>query len=233
MDIVKVMKDGVVVLKNNPVILVPPTIVSLIMSLLVMLLVESGMITLPTGDGWKAPFSVPMMNGTLALTVLGMMFGLFVHGMTVGMARDALDNGSTSLGKGLEIAMDRFYHLTVALISVMALVFAGSLIFVVPGVIAAFLLMFTFVVIIVDNSGPLSGMKRSFDIVKSRLLEALLFFVVMLLTGIAFGIADIILSMMPVIGPALDILLSGALAGYVSVVMVLAYRRMTSPVVLQ
>ncbi len=230
MGIAQIMKDGLGVLRNNPVILLPSAVLSLVMSLLAALLVESGLIAIPTVD---EAFSGTMTSGVLALTLLGMMLGLFVHGMTLGMARDAVAGGRASLRGGLETAADRFYPLTIALLLGGALVFAGSLFFVVPGLLAAFLLMFTFVAIVADNAGPLPGMRRSLDTVKAHMGEALLLFLCLLLSALIFVVIDIALSLIPVIGQLLDILLSGVMAGYISIVLVLAYGRMRPAAVSQ
>jgi hypothetical protein len=236
MDITGIFKNGIEVSKKNYIIFVPTIAVMLIMFVLSLSLIGGGIATMGLmGGGMRSPAGMmsafgAMMAGAFLISIIGIILGLFAHGMTIGMAKEAIDTGSTSLGSGINIAISRFVPLLIAAIVVGIIVTIGLLLLIIPGLIAAFLLMFTFAAIIVDNIGAIEAMKKSFEIVKSHLSDAIILFIALIVVGVIFTIANMILNVIPLLGQLLGMILMGIFAGYISVVIVMAYRELTAPV---
>lgn len=236
MDITGVFKNGIEVSKKNYIIFVPSIAVMVIMFVLSLILIGGGMASMGLmGGGIRSPGAMmpafgAMMIGAFLVGIIAMILELFAHGMTVGMAKEAIDTGSTSLNNGINIAISRFVPLLVAAIIVSIIVTIGFMLLIIPGLIAAFLFMFTFVAIVVDNMGAVEAMKKSIEVIKSRLSDAIILFIVLIVVGVIFIIANMILNVIPLLGQLLGMILMGIFGGYISVVIVMAYRELTAPV---
>ncbi|MFA5354407.1 MAG: hypothetical protein WC291_09265, partial [Thermodesulfovibrionales bacterium] len=117
MEIVSVLKEAVEVVKKNPIIFVPIITLSVVVTLLTFLLLGGSMVSMGMmGGSISSPDRMSSAIGAMAgvAFVLGIISGvlwLFVHGMTVAMAQEAVGTGSTNVSDGINIAKDRFFHL--------------------------------------------------------------------------------------------------------------------------
>lgn len=236
MDIIGIFKNGIEVSKKNYIIFVPSIAVMVIMFVVSLILIGGGMASMGLmSGGMRLPGAMmpafgAMMIGAFLVGIIAMILELFAHGMTVGMAKEAIDTGSTSLSNGINIAVSRFVPLLIAAIVVGIIVTIGLLLLIIPGLIAAFLFMFTFVAIVVDNMGAVEAMKKSFEVIKSQLSDAIILFITLIVVGVIFTIANMILNVIPLLGQLLGMILMGIFGGYISVVIVMAYRELTAPV---
>ncbi len=230
MDIVGIFKEGVEVSKKNYIIFVPTVAVSVVVGVLMLVLVGAGFMSAGLAGGMHVGAVLPllgaMVGGIAVVVVIGMMLGLVAHGMTVGMAKEALDTGSTSFQSGLSIALSRLGQLIAASALVGILVSIGFMLLIVPGLVASFFLMFTFVSVIVDNAGPVEAMKKSYEIVRTNLNDAVVFYIAMIAVGAVFFIANVILGVIPILGQIAGVALMGVFGGYASVVIVKVYTEM-------
>jgi uncharacterized membrane protein len=167
---------------------------------------------------------------TALLSIVGMIAGLVAHGMTVAMAQEALATGTTSLNTGLAVVSSRFVQLFVAAVLVGLAVAIGMMLLVIPGIIAAILFMFTFVIIIADNIPAVDAMKKSFELVKSNLGDLVILFIAMIGIGIVISIAGMIFRVIPVVGQLAGSILTGILWGYMTIVIVKVYKGLTPQV---
>lgn len=232
MDIAGILKEGYELCRKNTVLFVPPVAALVIAMALTLVVMGGGMHFMEDAGSSMPPESMAtsssgLIGGALLVSILGAVIGILAHGVTVAMALEAVSDGKTSVKAGLDAAKARMAPLLIAAILVGLLVMTGTMLLVVPGIVAAFFLMFTFVVVMTGNSGAVDSMKGSFMLVKSRLGEALMLFAAMFFAGIAFGVANMALNIIPIIGQLAGILLMGIFSGYASVVMVLAYRKLT------
>jgi uncharacterized membrane protein len=101
---------------------------------------------------------------------------------------------------------------------------------VIPGIIAAVLFMFTFVIIIADNIPAVDAMKKSFELVKSNLGDLVILFIAMIGIGLVISIVNMMLRIIPVVGPLAGSLLMGVLWGYMTIVIVKVYKGLTTKV---
>lgn len=233
MDIVGILKESVDTVKNNFIIIIPTVIVSIIIAFLSILLIGGSIASMAVIGGGKIDNTAAMMEAAsglmgiaLVLGLISMVLGTISHGVVIAMAKEAIDTGKTSINSGINSAIDKIGHLIIAAILVSIIVMIGGFLFVLPGLIATFLLMFTFVGIIVNNYSAIEAMKRSFEIVKTNLKDSVVLFLVVIVIGFLFAIASSIFNIIPILGQLIGMALMGLFWGYISIVLVKAYDEM-------
>lgn len=235
MDIGGTFRDSLEVAKKNPLVFVPAVAVGLVMAVLTMAVIGGAMTTAGMMGGMGSPAgamgAVGAAMGLAALLgIVGMIAGLVAHGMTVAMAQEAIATGTTTLGTGLSVVSSRLVQLIVAAVLVGLAVSIGMLLLVIPGIIAAILFMFTFVIIIADNVPAVDAMKKSFELVKSNLGDLAILFIAMIGIGIVVSIVSRLFGIIPVVGQLAGSFLSGILWGYMTIVVVKVYGELTARV---
>lgn len=236
MDIAGTFKESIEVAKKSPLIFVPTVAVGLVMAVLSMAIIGGAMTTAGMmggmGSSAGAMGAVGAAMGLAALlSIVGMVAGLIAHGMTVAMAQEAIATGTTTLNTGISVVTSRLVQLVVAAVLVGLAVAIGMMLLVIPGIIAAILFMFTFVIIIADNITAVDAMKKSFELVKSNLGDLVILFIAMIGIGIVISIVNMIFRVIPVVGPLAGSLLMGILWGYMTIVIVKVYKGLTTKVI--
>jgi hypothetical protein len=207
MDTGKVISEAAALLTRNPVMVVPTMIAALVFAAISIAALEA------FGAEGAMAFAGPV----------GIAVNLFAQGVTMAMAREAMEKGATGLGTGTRAASGNFPSFLGAALVMSAAISVGLALFVFPGVVAVFLLMFTFPSIVVDGLGAHEAIKRGFGVIRENLKKAALLFAVLVGVSFLFGIVNILFRTVPVMGPAISIFLSGIFGGYIAVVMVRAY----------
>ncbi len=233
MDIVVTLKESIEVAKKNPLIFVPTVAAGLVMAVLTMALIGGAMTTAGMAGGMGSPAgamgAVGAALGLAALLgIVGMIAGLVAHGMAVAMAQEALATGTSTLNAGLQIAISRLAQLVVAAVLVGLAVAIGTMLLVIPGIIAGILFMFTFVIVIADNISAVDAMKKSFELVKSNIGDLVIFIIAAIGIGIVVSIVNMILNKVPVLGHLASSILTGILWGYMTIVIVKVYTGLTT-----
>jgi hypothetical protein len=100
---------------------------------------------------------------------------------------------------------------------------AGFMMLLIPGLAAAFLLIFAFPSIVVDGAGPLESLRYSYRLVLSNLKDSFTLFVFIFTIGLMFGMANLAVSGIEVLGQLLGVVISGIFGGYASVVILKTY----------
>lgn len=225
MDVVGVFRESFEVSKKNYVVFAPAVAAMVLMFVLTLLLAGAAA---GVGYAGRANGTMPTMGAmagsAMLLGIIGMVVSLFAHGMMVAMAKEAIDTGATSFNSGMETAKARFVPLLIGSILVGIIVMIGAMLLVIPGLIAGFLLMFTFVLIVVEKSEPFEAIKKSFALVKAHLGDSILFIVGAIVIGIVFGIVRAILGVIPFLGQLVGMLLLAVVEGYLSVALVRFYK---------
>lgn len=207
MDIGKVVSEAAALLTKNPVLAVPTVIAAFIFAAL----------SMAASRAFGADDIMALVGP------VGMMVNLFAQGVTMAMAREALQKGATGLGTGTRAASANLSLFLGAALIMSVVISVGLALFVIPGVIAVFFLMFTFPSIVVEGLGPLEAIKRGFAVVRANLKSAALLFVVLVAISFLFGVLNMIFMNLPVVGPVISLLLSGVFGGYIAIVIVRAY----------
>lgn len=234
MNITGILKESLDTLKNNFIIIVPTVVVSIIITILSLLLIGGGIASMPKIDVGEIDNPAAMMDAAgglmgiaLIIVIISMALGTISHGIVIAMAKEAVDTGNTSISSSFNSAIGKIRQLILSAIIVSIIVMIGTLLFCLPGLIAAFLLMFTFIGIIVSNLGALDAIKNSFELVKTNFKDSLVLFLLIIVTGFVFIITSTILSIIPILGQLIGVVIMGLFWGYISIVMVRAYNEMT------
>lgn len=232
----RLLKEALAMGRKFPLIYVPVLVVSLVIGL-VTALFAGGPGMMPGGFG---PGMGPAMGpgagyagavvANLWLTLIwAILAGIVIiagHAVTVLMVGQVLQLGTTSLSKGVEQARLRLVQLVIAAAITAVLVGFGFVLFVLPGLIIGFFLLFTFVAVALEEYSAVGGIKKSFVVVKERLGDAFVFFLLLIALGVLFALLNRILLFIPIIGGILSFILSGIYSGYVSTLVVLGYREL-------
>jgi hypothetical protein len=211
MDIGKILKEGIDVMKKSYVLAVPTVLATFAMTVLALLVVQS--------SGAESML--------IPLGFISIVLNFFVHGVTLAMAREAIERGKTSLRTGLDVASALFFHFLVASAVMSALITVGFTLLILPGIAAMFFMMFAFPSIVMKGLGPLEALKDSLVIVKANLKDSFTLFIVM--AGISFTVAvlNIMVGTIPMVGQFLNVIISGLVGGYFAVLLVKAYAILT------
>jgi hypothetical protein len=234
MDILAILKEGFEISRKNYILFIPMFAVMLLLLLCSLILIGSGILAMYlTGsmmhltDDMVSRYGA--MTGVFILSILGIVLYLFAHGMTIAMAKEIVERGTTSLNRGIAVTTERFGPLLGASALVGLTVAAGFMLFVIPGILASLFFMLTFVAVIIENLDAVKAMKRSYGVVRSRLRDSVMLFVALIIIGLALSVVNGIFNTIPFIGQLVSMALAAVYGGYVSVVVVKGYKELTSP----
>jgi hypothetical protein len=240
MNIVDIFKEGADISSKNIVIFVPIFVVMLLMFILSMLLFEFGIFPFGfmggfTGGGMGmypsgmpySPFSFFFSGWFIFMIIVFSIMEFIAYGATIGMASEAAEKGSASLANGINTALGRIAPLLLGALIIGIIVGVGIVLLVIPGLIAAFFLMFAPVAIVVDKMDAVSAIKRSVTMVKQNLNDALVFFIAVVLVSAVFIIARMAAGVVPFIGYPIGLIFMGVLSSYIAVVTVKFYKKLS------
>ncbi|MEC4676386.1 MAG: hypothetical protein VST72_05625 [Nitrospirota bacterium] len=232
MDIPGIFKKSLILIKNNLIIVIPTLVISMLMSIMSFLLVGGGAATVAVIEEGAMDTPSTMTDGLLSLAflvaVISMALGTISQGITISMAEEAVDTGRSSIKNGVSAALARAGQLLIAALLLSVLVTLGIMLFFLPGIIIAFVLMFTFFGVMVGNLTAIESMKKSFDIVKNNPGNTVILFLSIVLTGILFVMVTSVFSVIPFLGQIIGAALMGLFWGYVSIVLVMAYKELAT-----
>ncbi len=207
MDYMAILKEGAEVIRKNYILAIPTVLATFLVAFVSLAVVTS-------------PEAYP------ALALMGlfsMVVNFFAHGVTLAMAREVFEKGRTSLGTGFSVASGFFFHFFVAAVAISTIVSFGFALFVIPGLIAMFLMMFAFPSIIMRGNGPIEALQASFRLVRAYMSESLVLFVIMGVITVSLAIVNLSLIAIPVLGQFLNVIISGMAGGFFAVVLLRAY----------
>jgi hypothetical protein len=219
-----------------PVLVVPPLLVG-ILGFALLFFIGGGATVMGAlmggvvggGEGAAAGGIAGLVLGVLLFgTVMGVLW-LLSSGMVVVMARDALGGREPVLGDAFAAVAARLGAIVVASSLVMAIVAVAFLLLVIPGIVAAVLLMFTLPAILLDGLGALGGMRRSITIVRGHVGPVVGLVVGSLLVLVGVAIVSWIVGLVPLLGGLASFVLHGAAVSYLTVVGVHVYQMLRTP----
>lgn len=225
--ILRIFHEAWTSLRNNPILCLPTFIgwmvilvmmagvmgIGLVGSEMMLISFESSSLrTMGTLIGWM-----------MVLMLVALILGLMAHGVTVVMAREVVETRPVELLTALKIFRERLAHLFLAGVLVGVLVLIGTVFLFIPGLIAAFLLMFTVPSVMLDRVDAARALIRSFTIVRHHLGEATLLFIGFTVLVVLWVILSMILGVVPIFGPLINLLLGSLMLSYVTLVLVKFY----------
>ena len=234
MNIVEILKTSFARLKENPVLLVPILAISVVLALLSLLLIGSMVPQMgpfqpdaPVSAEEAMGFAGMALGRLITLMVVGSIVGLLGHGMTVLMANDALSGNPVHLKDAWNRTTARVVGLILASLLVGIIVSLGFVLLVIPGIILAFFLMFTFVALMLNESSPLQAVGRSFQVVKQNFASVFVFFLILIALGVLVSIVNMVIGLIPVLGSILAVIIGSVYATFVSVFVVAVLNQLT------
>lgn len=234
MKINEFLKDSLDICRKHPMLVIPMLASVVVVALLSLMIAGSAIPYVGalegsmTGGGLTSPQGPAgtgtALGGLLVLSILSALVTLLAHSMTLAMAHDALEGRPVTLKSSWAVTLERIVPLVVAVVLVGLLVSIGMAFLVLPGLIIAFFLMFTFAVIVVDGQDALQAIMTSVRLVTANFGSVFVLFLVMLALGVLFWLVNVIVGLIPIAGPLGAIVVSSAFSAYLSVFLLQAYR---------
>ncbi|MFW6313651.1 MAG: hypothetical protein ACOC2N_07185 [Spirochaetota bacterium] len=162
------------------------------------------------------------------MALIGGIVSLFAHGMTVAMADMAFNGASPTLASGWARLRIRMVPVVVASILMGLIIGLGTVVLLLPGLIVAFLLVFTIVAVMVDGVGPIQALGRSAKTVARNFGATFVFFLVILALGIVSGIVTGIVGIIPFLGSILTMVVTAAFTGFITIFTLYTYRELSA-----
>ena len=139
-----------------------------------------------------------VLTAILIVAVM-MAYYVFVQGANIRSILDLLKKPETKIDFNSIMAAGKqhFAKVFIAGIAVVVIVFIGFVLLIIPGIIAAILLSFTFHGVIDKGLGPRDAMKMSYEMVKTNLSKFLLlgfiYFLIAIVAAIVFAVINAVL----------------------------------------
>jgi len=216
-------------LKRYPVIIAPPLIAMGVVFAVVILFFGGAMGLFAVGGitGRRAG----MMGAAVASTVLFLVFvgvATLIHlvssAVVVVMAGDALATREPSLTASYHAVMARLGDVVAASFLSAVIIGAASLFLFIPGLIAAFFLMFTLPALLLDGAGPLESLRLSAHLVRNNIGRAFWLIVGAVVATIVTWLVSKALHAVPVLGHLASVLLAATFVTYLTVVVVRVFH---------
>jgi hypothetical protein len=220
-DTVAHFRTGFEVIRRYPVMALPPLAAQAVVFLLTLVFFGGAFAAVVIAGG--AGFLGAIVGGLLLWLVSGLLT-LVASAVTIVMAREALAGREPSIGDGVAAVMGRLGDVVGASVLFGLIVFVASLFLVIPGIVAAFFLMFTLPAVLLDGAGAVDALGRSARLVRRNLGPALGLVIGVILLVVALWIAFVALANVPLFGQLASAVLVGVFAAYVAVVAVRVYQ---------
>jgi hypothetical protein len=220
-DTIAHFRTGFEVMMRYPVMVLPPLAAQAVVFVLTLLFFGGAAAAVVVGGG--AGLLGAILGGFLLWLISGLLT-LIASAVTIVMARDALDGREPSFGEAVSVVMGRLADVIGASVLFGLIVFVASLFFVIPGLIAAFFLMFMLPAVLIEAAGAVDSISRSARLVRQNLGPALGLVIGAILLAVAMGIVFAVLGNVPLLGQLASAVLVGVFAAYVAVVAVRVFR---------
>jgi hypothetical protein len=233
MEVSSLFSEGFDIFKKNVVIAVPFIAAGVVVSVITIALMGSviaGMGMMGGGMFGAEEFTFSpaalgaFLGAGLLLMIISWLFNTFASGMTYTMASEAR-GGEADLNSALQKTLENALNLliTSVLIGVITLIL---LITIIGPIIAGFFMVFSLVIVMLESKGPVAAISGSINLVKSHIVETLIYAVIAIVIYVVAGIVGGILGIIPVLGWIVSSVVSGAVLAYLSIVLVLLYLEM-------
>ncbi|MBF0519763.1 MAG: hypothetical protein HQK92_08575, partial [Nitrospirae bacterium] len=131
--------------------------------------------------------------GKLAIAnILNFYMQMFVHAMTLAMARELIENGTLSYRSAIAEVLKKFSSLLFSGTLFGILLVAGLMLLIVPAILINFFFMFTYVLIIKENKHSFTAIRESIKLVRRNLNAAFSVYVTLFTTAITVSIVNVL-----------------------------------------
>lgn len=211
LDLPAVLKEGVNTVRKEYVLLAPVLLMLPLAVLIITPLISRFMTGNPSED----------IRGLALGISIGAVLNVYVHGITVAMSYELMEKGSTSLRTGFMVALRFLPRLLPVSLLIGLSSSIGFLAMIFPGMVIAFLFMYTMPAMFRDNLMPFDALATSFRTVRENFTPSLYLFTVLITTMFT---ASILLSPLMVIFPVYLLASFAISAGFLAASSVIVMR---------
>ena len=156
--------------------------------------------------------------------IVGLVFGTIAAATAIKLTSDQIEKGQAELGPSVRFAVSKLVSIWIVSLIIGIIVFLGIIALIVPGVILAIMFSLALPVLLIEQLGISSSMRRSRELVGHRWLKT---FVLFLVVGILIGIASFIANTIGGLFGSASSIVSGILSAFyapiVPIVLVVYY----------
>ncbi len=230
-DLIGHFRVGYEAVIRFPILIAPPIAVAVLGFVLFFLLGGSAAVIgaamgglFGGGGGVAAGGMAGFVLGVFMFGLVMAVLGLLSSAVVVVMAREALAGREPTVAEALGTVVGRLGAVVAATLLVTVVVGLGFLVFVLPGIVAAVLLVFTLPAVLLDGDGAVDAMRRSVRIVRSHPgpVIGLVAGAILIVVGIA--LASWLVGFVPVLGALASFVLQSAALSFLTVVAVRFYQ---------
>ncbi|SIQ95005.1 hypothetical protein SAMN05920897_11935 [Alkalispirochaeta americana] len=232
MNILTVFKESITASRDNPLLFVP-MLASLVFSMIVNLVFAgSAMPMLGNLSGEQIAANPERalagagaaIGGIMIVSTISSFVSFLAHGMTVGMADMALKGESVTLQTGWDRLVSRIIPLVITSVMVIVIVMFGFILLILPGLIAAFFLMFALVAVMLENFSAGKALGHSIKTVKKNMGAALI--TLLLILGLTFPVLvlNFAIVFIPILGVILSTILFSIYTAFITILLVRVYH---------
>jgi hypothetical protein len=220
---------GIDLLKRHPQMVAPPLIALGVVFLVAVLFFGSAMSLFAAGGfAGRGPGIAGAVLGSAVLLLVffavAMLINLVSSAVVVVMANDALAAREPSLGAAYGMVIGRLGDVVGASFLCAVIIGVASVFLIIPGLIAAFFLMFALPAVLLDGAGPIQSLRQSAALVRDNAGRALGLVIGAAVACVVTWLVSAVLHAVPVIGHLASMLLAGAFFTYLTVVAVRVFR---------
>jgi len=227
MNMGAIYKESLDIMRKHLIILIPSIVVSIIILIVTLVIIQNSILLTALSPGMKnLPSMRSLMGIAFIIGIISFLFQALSQGMILSMADEVIEKGTCSLKKGFHTVLLKLNNLMIAGAMIGILFVMGMILFFFPAFIVSFIFMFTFVIIISEDIGPLDAMKKSYRFVKGNLSQSFILFVTLVGTGFLITIMSMVFGLIPFLGQIINVLLMGAFLSFLAITLLKSYREM-------
>ena len=213
MEIQLILKESINIIKKHTILVAPSIIATLVTSIFGISM-----------TGLK--FNPQMYGRFMIVGLVGFIIHAFSVCVILSMTMEILKDRPPQFGTALSRAVSNLLSILVATLIISFLAALGAMFLIIPALIVAYIFMFTYVIIMEDQRGPLEALSESYRTVRAHLSETLVLFMVLVGVAISVQLVEIFLSVFRAIGVIANVLLSSCFVTFSSILLLLSYREL-------
>jgi hypothetical protein len=225
-----ILADSILLIKRNIIIVTPAIIVSLITLILSIILIGNDFfLNMPKDTSQEIALLKEVAWKLIAITITNFYLQVVAHAVTAVIAFGTLSGVKVTVQVAFSYTLKRGWRLFVAASVLGIMLFSGLILFMIPSIIAAFLFMFTFIIIIKEDKGPLESLKKSYTIVKKHMNSAFQIFLVVSIASMIFMLIKLGTAETPYLDAVFTSFLSGIMMSFSTLLLLKYYLIVDKP----
>lgn len=222
LDINALVGEGIRTIRGSYILLVP-SMSAIVMSFITYMVLFSALDPELFKDLEKFAFSKEAQQRALIGAAAFSVLTVFAMGVTTAMARNLMETGRTSLDVARSFIMIRPSALLAVSLIIGLSIIIGFTVVLLPGILAAFMFMFSMPALVMGPGEPLSAVIKGLRVVTENLRDSFFLFVSIASMYFLLNIILLMLVFIPVIGVLAAFVLTSAFMSATSIVTLRAY----------